>query len=226
MNIKAILIDIDNTLLDFTQSAKQAAEKTAKKLNVILPENYFPVFNEVNDRLWELLEIAEITKQDIYNRRWPEIFEILGINADGKVFEEEFRNEIRDIAIPVSGAEDLLKYLSSKYPVYAASNASKERQLYRLKTAGFDKYLKDVFSSEEAGFEKPAKEFFYFCMEGMEDISPSEIMVIGDSVNADIIGAKNFGMKAIWFNFYNETYDSLAFTDYTVTELKDIINIL
>lgn len=226
MNIKAVLIDMDNTILDFDRCADEAIKICAEKYGITLPCNYYEVFSEINDKLWGLLEQGKITKQDIYDRRWVEIFEILKIDEDGKAFEEDFRNTIRDVAIPVDGAEEILFYLSKKYPVYCASNASRERQEHRLKINGFDRFISGMFISEDIGFQKPAKEFFYACYEALYPIKPSEIIMIGDSVNADIIGAKNFGMKTIWFNFKKDTYDEYNFTDYKVTSLAEIKNIL
>ena len=226
MTIKAVLIDIDNTILDFDKCSEEAIRQTASQYGITLPENYFEVFSECNDKLWHLLEEGIITKQDIYDRRWVEIFKRLGIEADGIAFDNTFREKIRNIAVPVEGAEELLQYLSAKYPVYCASNASRERQEYRLGICGFDKYLSGIFTSEDIGFQKPAKEFFFACVSALYPVKPSEIVMIGDSVNADIIGAKNFGLKTIWFNFRNEAYDNYKFTDYTVLRLSDIKNIL
>lgn len=226
MTVKAVLIDIDNTILDFDKCADKAIKQTAEHYSVILPENYFRVFSECNDKLWHLLEEGIITKQDIYDRRWVEIFKRLGIDADGVAFEEMFRAKIRDIAIPVDGAEELLSYLAEKYPVYCASNASRERQEHRLGSIGFDRYISGMFMSEDIGFQKPAKEFFFACTNALYPLKPSEIVMIGDSVNADIIGAKNFGLKTIWFNFRNEAYDEYNFTDCTVNSLREIRNII
>ncbi len=226
MKIKAVLIDIDNTILDFDKCADASIKKCADHFNVTLPENYYKVFSECNDKLWHLLEQGLITKQDIYDRRWVEIFNRLGIDGDGTAFEEMFRKTIRNITIPVDGAEELLKYLSDKYPVYCASNASREQQEIRLRSIGFHQYITGFFMSEDIGFQKPAKEFFFACCEGIYPVKPSEIVMIGDSVNADIIGAKNFGIKTIWFNFRNEEYNDYNFTDYTVTTLDEIKNIV
>lgn len=226
MTVKAVLIDIDNTILDFDQCSEEAIKQSAEHFGITLPENYFEVFSECNDKLWHLLEEGIITKQDIYDRRWVEIFKRLGVDADGIAFDSMFREKIREIAIPVKGAEELLKYLSGKYPVYCASNASRERQEHRLSSCAFNKYISGIFTSEDIGFQKPAKEFFFACASALFPVKPSEILMIGDSVNADIIGAKNFGLKTIWFNFRNETYDSYNFTDYTVNNLEEIKNIV
>ena len=226
MTIKAVLIDIDNTILDFDRCADEASKICAKKHNITLPADYYEIFSLINDKLWGLLEQGEIEKNYIYENRWTEIFNILQIEADGKAFDDDFRSIIRDIAVPVDGAENLLQYLSARYPVYCASNASRERQEHRLKLNGFDKYISGLFISEDIGFQKPAKEFFYACYEALYPVAPDEIIMIGDSVNADITGAKNFGFKSIWFNIKNKKYNNYDFTDYTVNHLEEIKNIL
>ena len=226
MTVKAVLIDIDNTILDFDKCSDESIKQCAEHFGITLPENYFEVFSECNDKLWSLLEQGSISKQDIYDRRWVEIFKRLGVQADGIAFEEMFRKKIRSITIPVDGAEELLQYLSEKYPVYCASNASREQQEIRLRSKNFHQYISGFFMSEDIGFQKPAKEFFFACTNALYPIKPSEIVMIGDSVNADIIGAKNFGLKTIWFNFRNEAYSDYNFTDYTVNNLSEIKNIL
>lgn len=226
MNIKAILIDIDNTLLDFNRSANKASENVARLHNISLPENYTEVFHKVNDELWTELECGKIDKTDIYRRRFRRIFEILEISVNSDAFEEDFRKEMRSTAVMVEGAKDILRYLSEKYPVYTASNASRLQQEIRLKNSGLWQYLSGMFTSEEIGFQKPAKEFFYACCSELYPIRPNEIIMIGDSISADIIGAKNFGLKSIWFNFYRSTYADYSFTDFHVNKLEEIKNIL
>lgn len=226
MAIKAILIDIDNTILDFNKSADFSSVSLARERGIELPENYSEVFLRINNYLWTEFENGSITKSDIYDRRWPTIFSELGIAADGHSFEDGFRKKMRTVALPVDGADDILSYLAEKYDVYAATNASRLQQENRLRSCGFDKYLKGFFTSEELGFQKPSKEFFALCCEALYPIKKSEIILIGDSINADIIGAKNFGLTTIWFNFDGKEYDTYNFTDYRVNNLCEIKNIL
>lgn len=226
MKIKAVLIDIDNTLLDFNKSAFVAMNNVAASHSVVFPEGYFNVFLKINDELWTELEHGNIEKADIYRRRWKSIFAELGIVADYDAFEDNFRNEMRKTAITVDGATEILSYLSEKYPVYTASNASRFQQEVRLESAGLSKYLSGMFVSEDIGFQKPAKEFFYACCSALYPITPNEIVMIGDNVTADIIGAKNFGLKSIWFNFQGKAYKDYSFTDYCINNLEEIKNII
>lgn len=226
MNIKAVLIDIDNTILDFNRSALIASEKVASRYDVTLSESYPEIFHRVNDELWGQLECGNIEKSDIYAMRFMKIFEESGISADCHAFEEDFRKEMRLTAEKVPGAEETLAYLAEKYPLYTASNASRFQQEIRLEKAGLSRYFSGMFASEDIGFQKPAKEFFYACCEMLYPVLPSEIIMIGDNVTADIIGAKNFGLKSIWFNYKGEAFDSYSFTDFYVDKLRDIMNIL
>ena len=226
MTVKAVLIDIDNTILDFTKSADKAIKICAGKSGLTLPENYLETFLQVNDRLWGLLEQRKIKKQDIYDRRWTEIFTALRIDRDGRKFEEEFRSTIRDVAIPVDGAEEILRYLSSKYPVYCASNASRERQEHRLSLNGFDKFISGLFISEDIGFQKPAKEFFDACKAALYPVMPEETVMIGDSLSADIAGARNAGIQSIWFNIKKESSEKYEASLISVNHLSEIKNII
>ena len=226
MTVKAVLIDIDNTILDFTKSADMAIKICSERAGLDLPENYLEVFLAVNDRLWGLLEQRKIEKQDIYDRRWTEIFSILKIDEDGKKFEDDFRSTIRDIAIPVDGAEEILRYLSSKYPVYCASNASRERQKHRLSLNGFDKFISGLFISEDIGYQKPAREFFDACISALAPLKKEELVMIGDSVSADIKGAENAGIQSIWFNIKGESPEKYGPPPVYVNKLSEIKEIL
>lgn len=226
MAIKAVLTDIDNTIIDFDKSAFKAIEDCAKDFKLSLPDGHFEVFGKVNNELWGLLEQGKIQKKDIYKRRWTGIFKELSITADGMAFENAFRQKMQSTAIPIDGAEALLKYLHEKYTLCTASNSSKIQQEKRLKLLGFDKYFDFFFTSEEVGFQKPSRDFFEFCCKRLQPISSEETVIIGDSIKADIVGAKNFGIKSVWFNYYHQHSPEGSLADYEVHSLSEIQHIL
>lgn len=73
-------------------------------------------------------------------------------------------------------------------------------QRKRLKASGLDKYFRDIFISEEAGSQKPQKEFFEYCFAHIKEAGPEEMMVIGDYLTSDIQGGVNAGIDTCWFN--------------------------
>ena len=224
--IKAVLIDIDDTLLDFRKSAEKAIYLCFKKYGLEFNQNVIQTFHTINDELWLRIERKEITKQDMYGLRWVSIFKELGITLDGFEMENLFRSTLSGIAEPVDNAYDLLVYLYEKYPLYAASNSSFEHQRKRMTQSDMLKYFQKMFVSENVGALKPAKEFFDFCFAEMGNPNPNEVVIIGDSLTSDIIGGVNYGLETIWFNPNNKDLPPNLSPTYTVNDLREIKNIL
>ncbi len=224
--IKAVLIDIDNTLLDFHKCSREAMCLAAEEYGIEFPQNYFEIFTKINNSLWEKIEKGELDRQGLFKIRWIRIFEAMGIEADGIAFEETFRENIKSSAIPVDGATEMLRYLSEKYYVGVASNSELAQQEKRLRKAEMLPFIKNIFTSEEIGFAKPSQGFFEACKKDLPQFEKEEIVLIGDSITADIEGAKNFGFKTCWFNFAKVPDAKCGTADYIVNKLSEIKNIL
>ena len=224
--IKAILIDIDNTLLDFHLSVVYSLERVFKEFNIPFKDEYVPKFIEINDGLWRKIENNELTREQLFEIRFNTVFKALNIDADGVSVETAFRRELFDSAVLVDGAKEILQYLSSKYKVYAASNAIYDQQVNRLKKAGILEYITDVFVSDRTGYKKPNKEFFDYCFSNMDGATKSQTVMIGDSLSADILGAYNFNMKSIWYNIDKKPIPEDLTANYVVDDLLEIKNIL
>ena len=220
-NIKAVFIDIDNTLLDFNKCALWSMQKAFNDYGLSFENSMFDTFNMINNRLWLRIEKGELTKEELYACRWNMIFAQIGNDIDGVEFENVFYSYLTESAEPVDGALDLLKYLHGKYLVCAASNASYAQQIKRLNNAGMTEYLDRIFISEQIGFSKPQKEFFERCFEKISPIVPPETVMIGDSLTADIEGGASFGMKTCRYN-HNLTNESSDLPDYTECSLSEI----
>lgn len=220
-----VFIDIDDTLLDFTKCANDAIKSACNKFGVPYTTTLVDTFHPINLDLWHRLEKKEVTKEKLFDTRFQIVFDKLGIKADGIAFETAFRENFHESAILVDGARDLLEYLRSKYKVYVASNASMHQQTNRMKRAELDGYIDGYFVSEEIGFPKPQKEFFDACFKALPDVKPQDVVMIGDSLSADIKGACEYGLKTIWYNHRNEPTADVK-CDYIVSRLSEIKNIL
>lgn len=220
-----VFIDIDDTLLDFTKCANDAIKSACNKFGVPYTTTLVDTFHPINLDLWHRLEKKEVTKEKLFDTRFQIVFDKLGIKADGIAFETAFRENFHESAILVDGARDLLEYLRSKYKVYVASNASMHQQTNRMKKAELDGYIDGYFVSEEIGFPKPQKEFFDACFKALPDVKPQDVVMIGDSLSADIKGACEYGLKTIWYNHRNEPTAGVK-CDYIVSRLSEIKNIL
>jgi len=224
--IRAVLLDVDDTLLDFNKCAAVSMYLAAEDFGITLPEHAFPTFTEINNALWKEIEAGTLTLEGLYQVRWNRVFAKLGIAADGEAFEKAFIAHIAHSAETVEGAGALIAYLAEKYRVFIATNAPEEQQIERLTKAGLMQGIEAVFASEAIGHAKPQKEFFLACMERMGDIAPDEIAMIGDSLTADIIGAHEMGHMTIWYDHRKCGMKKPDYADHKVGTLKEIEEIL
>lgn len=226
--IKAVLFDIDNTLLSFDGYVKQSMEEGFAHFGLKGYEPWmFDVFTRENNALWLALERGEITFEDIKAGRWNRIFSVLGIGFDGPTFETYFRAKLNESAIPVEGSLAMLRQLRGKVILCAASNGPYEQQMNRLKLAGMAEHFDYFFISEEMGASKPSAEFFSLCFDRInegrpETIFPEEMLIVGDSLTSDMAGGINAGMKTCFFDPQGKGVPDGMKLDHVVRSLSEV----
>ena len=223
---KIILMDLDNTIIDFNECARHSIMGIFDELGFDYTENVFKTFITENVKIWKRLELGEIDKPFLRANRWNIILDKLGIDYDGTVIEEKFENGVAMGAYPVEYAYELLEYLYKKYDIYVVSNGFRFVQESRVKIGKYDKYFKELFLSEDIGIQKPDIRFFDYCYEKIGYPPKEELILIGDSLSADIKGGNSFGIDTIWFNKNQDPESDTIKATYTVNKLKEIQNIL
>lgn len=224
LDIKAVLIDVDDTLLDFDRSSALAMEKCLISRGYVFNDEMFATFKRRNKELWHQVEQNTLTVGQLLERRWNIVFNDLKIKIDGVEFEKDFTDKLFDIAVPMEGAEDALGYLHERYVVAAASNAMTNQQTNRLKISGLHRHIDKLFASESLGVGKPSVEFFEKCLCGL-NVDRRNVVMIGDSQRADIVGACGAGIAAVWFDHKKsgETCDDAVATITSLREIKELL---
>ncbi len=144
--LSAIFIDVDNTLLSFDEYVRKAMRTGFEKFG--LPpykEEYYEIFDQINDKYWEDIERGKLTFEELKRIRWNRVFEEIGVTFDGEVFETFFRTYLNESAICEPGAEELLRHLCQRYVLCVASNGPYEQQIQRLKIGGLYPYFTYFF---------------------------------------------------------------------------------
>lgn len=226
MTIKTVLIDIDDTILSFTQSAKAAILCAAKDMQIAFTEDMVKHYFQLNEMLWEDYENGEIERDDIFEQRFPRVFAEFNINADGLEFEKRFQEHFKYEYVFVDGAKEILEYLAPKYNLYIVSNSTYDMQYCRLTSSGISDYFKNIFVSDKIGHQKPTKEFFECCFKQIPDFNPEETIIIGDSLTSDIKGGNMAGIKTCWLNNKGILELKTIKPDYTILSLEEIKQIL
>jgi putative hydrolase of the HAD superfamily len=200
-----LFFDLDNTIWDFNSNSYDALYVALDKLHLLEKiesfDAFFRTYSEVNDRLWDLYRQGSITKKVLSVQRFNESFQKYGIPLiiDGAIVNTAYLTEMPLQTKLVEGARKVLDYLHGNYEVAIITNGFKEVQYEKIRKSELSKYFRKIFISEEIGAQKPGKQIFEYAIKSMNAPKKSALM-IGDSWEADIIGAMNFGIDQIYFN--------------------------
>ena len=204
-SMRLVLIDIDNTLLDFDAYIRQTMAEGFAHFGLRPYEPYMEaVFHRENNKLWRQIEQGTLTFPELERIRWNIVFAALDIHFDGPTFERYFRAAIYDSAIPVDGARELLAGLRGRYTLAAASNGPYDQQLHRLALAGMKDDFDAFFISERIGASKPSPAFFDAVFREInqgraQPFTPAETAIIGDSLTSDMAGGRGYGLKTVYY---------------------------
>lgn len=226
--IKYVLLDLDNTLLDFDKATFEVLTAIFDRIGKKYDKELHYKFLQNNDEFWKAHERGEITVQYIKDNRFKKFFADNNINSvDFKEIETSFRHGIANSVIKVDNAQFLLDYLYGKYKLYIVSNGVAATQYSRMEQTGWRKYFQIMFFSEEVGCQKPQKEFFEYCFQTIGDKNLSSYIIIGDNPNSDIAGGKNAGITTCFFNKNKmEKLPENLNADYIISDLGEITDIL
>ncbi len=102
----------------------------------------------------------------------------------------------------VPGAIETVRQLATKTTCCLATNAndSNEQQIRAaLERVGLSPYITHIFCSQALGFMKPKAEYFD-AIKTVLGCSTQELVMVGDNLEKDVMGAQACGLQAIWFN--------------------------
>ena len=224
MKYTTLLLDLDETLFDFSRSERFAIDKLMEKYNIPVTEKNRRLYSEINDEKWRKLERGEITRPQLFKERFDDFFEKTGVRADVSEANLSYMRFLSQAGFILDGALETCERLSESYSLYLVTNGTKIVQNGRLNGSLIMKYIKGVFISEEIGFNKPQKEYFDYVLEHIEEKDKAKILVVGDSLSSDIAGAENSGLDSCWVNRKNQNIKSEA--TYTISYITEIFNVI
>ena len=197
---KFLLLDLDDTILDFHKAEYFALRKTLEHFGLDPSDEVCARYSVINQAHWEALERKEMTREQVLVGRYEVLFAEYGIAADAAACAAFYADALSQGHYFLPGAEEALQELSAKYPLYLVSNGTASVQYGRLQSAGIGKYFKAIFISQEVGVNKPDKLFFDRCFEKIPGFDPKQAIIVGDSLTSDILGGKNAGIATCWVN--------------------------
>jgi len=198
--VEILLLDLDDTILDFHKAERRALTKTLESFGLVVTDQVRQLYSRINRGYWEALERKEVTREQLLTGRFRSLFEALGMTVDEAAVAKTYEDNLSQGHEFFPGAEEALQSLYGKYPMYIVSNGTKRVQDGRLDSAGIRKYFEDIFISQDLGADKPDPLFFQRCFAQIPNFDREKTMIVGDSLSSDILGGKNAGIRTCWVN--------------------------
>lgn len=225
-NYNCLMIDLDDTLLDFKAAEDAALEKTFAQFNFpYTPEN-IAAYKKINQELWRQLEQGKVKKEALMTGRWKQFLAHLGQLGNAVKINDFYLARLSEGAFVLPGALEFLQDVEDFVTIAVITNGAEKAQKGRLVNSGVATYADGIFISEKMGITKPDKRFVNIALDRLGVTNRAKVLVIGDSLYADVKCGIDAGLDTCWCNFKNETNDTGLTPTYTVLgfeELKRVI---
>lgn len=221
-----ILLDADNTLLDFTAAERKALAETLAHYGITPDAETTQKYRDINDALWKQLEKGQIKREKLLAERFARFLEAVGAQGNGQEMNRYYLDCLSQHPDLVPGTLETLAELAEVATLAIVSNGVDRVQRRRVEEAGLTQYMEDVFISEKVGCDKPNRRIFDHALRtlGVED--RAHVLMVGDSLGGDIQGGINAGLATCWFNpDHTENTTGIA-PDYEIHQLDELYRIV
>ena len=228
-----LFIDFDDTLYDTYGNAVIALRETFGHFRLGRyfpdPQLFYDVYWRNNIDLWSRYAKGEITRDYLIVERFRKPLSVGMGDAASTGFCLEMSDVFLDFCSSkpgvIDGAHELMDYLRQKgYRMHMCSNGFHEAQYKKLAACGLRDYFDTIILSEDAGANKPSKDFFDYALR-TTGATRERTLMIGDNINTDILGAQSSGLDTLLFNRWQVDASDIRPT-FTVSALKDIQDML
>ncbi|MFE3868503.1 YjjG family noncanonical pyrimidine nucleotidase [Flavobacterium sp. LS2P90] len=205
-NIKDIFFDLDHTLWDFDKNSELTFENIFNRNHPTIETKFFiEKYVPINQACWKLYQYDKITHHELRYNRLKHSFDAINYAISDEEIEsiaQEYIQLLPENNHLFDGAFEILDYLNQKYKLHIITNGFAEVQYKKLSNSMIGSYFHTITNSEMAGVKKPNPIIFEYALDLAKAKKESSIM-IGDCLEADVQGALNVGLDAIFFNGSN-----------------------
>ena len=196
MRYRTLLLDLDNTLLDFKKSQLATFFDCFPGRDMAFYER----FETINKAQWDRLERKEATREEILHERFARFFASEGLAGDPDEMNARYLARLAQGCDKIEHADEVVQKLAKQCTLALVTNGVASVQKSRLADSGLLPYFSAVVISEEVGFTKPDPRIFEIAMQRCGETDKRAVLMIGDSLSADIAGAAAAGIDSCWFN--------------------------
>lgn len=209
--IKDVFFDLDHTLWDFDKNSALTFKKIFEINNVAIDvDNFINHYVPINLKYWKLYRDEKIDKKTLRFDRLNETFKAAEFDVKPDLVNKlsyDYITYLTTFNNLFENTFEILDYLSLNYNLHIITNGFDEIQYKKMSHSKINHYFKTITNAENAGVKKPNPIIFDFAL-NLANTQADKSVMIGDSYEADIMGAKNMGMDVVFFDVNNMTIDS------------------
>jgi len=206
MKYRLFLFDLDDTLLDFRASERAAFAWVLEQAGLqgsadpMPDDTMFRDYQRINQALWLGLEQGRVDKETLKVERFRQTFERHAIDLDPVLASHRYLEALAESVVLVDGARAACEALAAHGELGIITNGIEQVQQRRIARSGLGDLLRFVATSEAAGFAKPDVRFFGHATAMATSFAHGTTVIIGDRLEADVLGANRFGIDSCWYN--------------------------
>lgn len=224
-HITDLFFDLDHTIYDFDKNSALTFQTIFTEMQLIGVDDFMTHFKPINDSYWDRFSKEEISRDFLRYGRLKDTFDAIDVKiTDDHIYyiADEFIGKLPNHNHVFDGTYETLDVLKNNYRLHIITNGPDVVQEKKLKNANLTRYFQTITNSEIAGVKKPHPGIFQHALTTANTKAKNSLM-IGDNINADVHGALNVGMQAVWFNeFKLENTIGVA----EVQQLNQLLDIL
>jgi putative hydrolase of the HAD superfamily len=204
---KHIFFDLDHTLWDFDTNSRETLldlyhELALVDMGIGTFDEFHDTYHHYNQIFWDRFRKGFINREEL---RWKRMWRTL---VDFKIADESLARDMSERYLEILPTKknlfhdtlEILNYLEAKgYPMHLITNGFEKTQHAKMRNSGITHYFREVITSEAAGIMKPNVAIFEYALQKTGAQAHHSVM-IGDTLDADILGANNAGMDTVYFN--------------------------
>ncbi|MGG4774176.1 YjjG family noncanonical pyrimidine nucleotidase [Paenalcaligenes sp. Me52] len=224
MKYRLFLFDLDDTLFDFSISNEWAFKRMLERIGVeVCAEDIFAEFLAIDTGLWKQFEQGLVTRDQLKVERFARTFARHDVRECAEHANALYVQGLAEHVALIDGALEVCQALAAVGEVGVITNGFDAVQRQRIRNAGLQDYISFVASSEVCGHAKPDKRLFDFAVIQAKEFSQDSTLIIGDRLDADILGGNNFSISSCWFNPSKAKNTSAIQPTYEIAHLRELL---
>lgn len=221
-----LLIDSDGTLLDFDAAEQTAFYNTMEHFSLPCQEQTLALYKLINKELWAAHERGEIKQSALLVKRFEALLEKLGATGNAAEINAAYLDNLSLGSSIIEGADEMLAKVSEVATIAVITNGIDKVQHARFSKSDIGKYVDAIYVSERVGSAKPQRKIFDVALSELGVSNRKKVLVVGDSLTADIKGGINAELDTCWCNFADLENNTDIKPTHTINNYDELLRIV